>query len=690
MLDSTGPQESLLRALARREVSLVEVETPTASPFASSLLFDYVATYMYEGDAPNAERRAAALSLDRELLRELLGQEELRELIDAGALEQLEADLAAPLACAPRDLARRAARPPADARRSDGRRRSATACSPSSTPRRCSPSWFASAARSRCGSAREQRYIAAQDAGLYRDALGVMPPSGLPDAFLEDVPDALRALAVRHARTHGPFTTAELGARYGVDVASVLRELEAAGTLVRGELRPLSHPLARAGEREWCDPDVLRRLRRASLAVLRREIEPAERRALATFLPSWQGIDRHAAAGAGDRAPARDARAAAGPRAAGGAVGAQRAAAAHRRLLDELARPALRGGRGRLGRRRRRSAAARAASRSTSATTRRRSARRPPPRSSSAPAEPEHELIRERLRAAPCFFADLLADLDAPVEALQEALWDLVWAGEVTNDAWAPLRAPRLALARQAAPARAPDAASRPRCAPRAATRARPCRAAGRWRPPLRAGPRPGRAAAHDRRAAARALRHPHARARPGGGRPRRLRRALRLARRARDDRRLPPRLLHRGPRRRPVRAAGSGRAAARAPRGRRGAAARARRRDPAQPYGAALPWPSAPAPAEGRRAARVAGAYVVLVGAEPAVLRRGRRAAASYVHDRRAAADRAGRARRRRARRPVRALELERVDGEPALGSRSSRCSSSSASAPDRGALSA
>ena len=92
VLDVPGLEE-LLRGLHRRELSLVEVETPTASPFACSLLFDYVATYMYEGDTPNAERRAAALSLDRDLLRELLGQEELRELIDPGALEQVEADL---------------------------------------------------------------------------------------------------------------------------------------------------------------------------------------------------------------------------------------------------------------------------------------------------------------------------------------------------------------------------------------------------------------------------------------------------------------------------------------------------------------------------------------------------------------------------------------------------------------------
>ncbi|MGH2851177.1 MAG: helicase-related protein, partial [Solirubrobacteraceae bacterium] len=259
VLDLTGLQE-LLRAVGRREISLVEVETPTASPFASSLLFDYVATYMYEGDAPNAERRAAALSLDRELLRELLGQEELRELLDAGALEQLEADLSRrspALRASSRDELHDLLRTLGDLTADQVRDRvlaeldAAAMLDELVRERR--------AITVRVG--REPRYIAAQDAGLYRDALGVMPPSGLPDAFLEDVPDALRALAVRHARTHGPFTTAELSARYGVDVASVLRELEAAGGLVRGELRPLSHPLARVGEREWCDPDVLRRLR---------------------------------------------------------------------------------------------------------------------------------------------------------------------------------------------------------------------------------------------------------------------------------------------------------------------------------------------------------------------------------------------------------------------------------------------
>ena len=215
VLDVPGLVE-LLTALHRREISLVEVETPTASPFASSLLFDYVATYMYEGDTPNAERRAAALSLDRDLLRELLGQEELRDLIDPGALAQVEDDLQFALGDPPGDQSRRAARRAARRRRSDrggGRLRvldgldAAAMLDELLRERR--------AIRVRL--AGEERWIDAADAGLYRDALGAAPPGGLPAAFLEDVPDALTRLVRRYAATHGPFTADDLRARYGVD-----------------------------------------------------------------------------------------------------------------------------------------------------------------------------------------------------------------------------------------------------------------------------------------------------------------------------------------------------------------------------------------------------------------------------------------------------------------------------------------
>src|SRR5215207_6108143 len=289
VLDLPGLQE-LLTQLHRRELSLVEVETPTASPFASSLLFDYVATYMYEGDTPNAERRAAALALDRELLRELLGQEELRELIDPGALEQVEADL--------QRLSERTRAESVDALH-DVLRRVGDLTSDEAAQRAVGPSeeWLHQLEAERRAVvlrlAGEERWVAAEDAGLYRDALGCVPPSGLPETFVADVPDPLERVVARYARTHGPFTTDELRARYGTDPTAVLTKLEREGDLVRGELRP------GGSQREWCDADVLRRLRRASLAVLRKEIEPADQRSLAAFLPSWQGVDGAPPGGAG-------------------------------------------------------------------------------------------------------------------------------------------------------------------------------------------------------------------------------------------------------------------------------------------------------------------------------------------------------------------------------------------------------
>ena len=278
--------------LHRRELSLVEVETPTASPFASSLLFDYVATYMYEGDTPNAERRAAALSLDRDLLRELLGQEELRDLIDPDALEQVEADLqhrSDRTRAETRDALHDVLRRVGDLTRRRGR---ASACSPGSTPRRC------------CSRARRRapRGAAARRAARSAGSPPTTPAStatrsapcrraGCPRRSSPTCPTRSRSSSRRYARTHGPFTTAELrDALRRRPERARCAALERAGELVRGELRP------GGTEREWCDPEVLRRLRRASLAVLRKEVEAVDQRALAAFLPSWQGVDRHPAA----------------------------------------------------------------------------------------------------------------------------------------------------------------------------------------------------------------------------------------------------------------------------------------------------------------------------------------------------------------------------------------------------------
>jgi ATP-dependent Lhr-like helicase len=447
VLDVPGLQ-TLLRGLHSREISLVEVETPTASPFASSLLFDYVATYMYEGDTPTAERRAAALSLDRDLLRELLGQEELRELLDPGALAHVEDDLqhrSSITQATGRDGLHDVLRRVGDLTFAEVRERVFPGVDSASLLRELERERRVVSLR--VGG--EQRYVAADEAGLYRDALGAVPPGGLPEAFLQDVPDALRVLVARFARTHGPFSTQELHERYRVDASAVLRELETkspAAQIVQGELRP------GGSGREWCDVEVLRRLRRASLAVLRKEIEPADARDLAAFLPSWQGVDRHANAGAGiDRLrevlvplqglalPAeiweRD-------------VLPRRIGAYSQAWLDSLCASGevVWVGAGSLGRSSGRVAlyfredapliGAPSASRSTGAGV--------------APSAPAHELLRERLARGPCFFTDLLAELSIPGETLREALWDLVWAGEATNDAWAPLRAPHLALARGA------------------------------------------------------------------------------------------------------------------------------------------------------------------------------------------------------------------------------------------------
>ena len=282
----------------------------------------------------------------------------------------------------------------------------------------------------------ERRWAAAEDAGLFRDALGAVPPSGLPEAFTDDVPDAMERLVRRFARTHGPFETDALRERYGVDFSPVLKALETSGDLVRGELRP------GGTQREWCDPEVLRRLRRASLAALRKEIEPADQRALARFLPNWQGVDRHPPAGAG---PDRLREALIGLQ--GLALPAEvwerdvlprRVGAYSPSWMDGLcaAGELVWIGAGPLGRRSGRVA-----------LYFREDVRLlgPPPLPKGPPEGAAHDAIRERLSGGACFFTDLLADIGGtPSEELQEALWDLVWAGEVTNDAYAPLRSPRL------------------------------------------------------------------------------------------------------------------------------------------------------------------------------------------------------------------------------------------------------
>ncbi|HEV7562984.1 MAG TPA: DEAD/DEAH box helicase [Solirubrobacterales bacterium] len=427
----------LLRKLHARQLSLVEVETPTASPFASSLLFDYVATYMYEGDTPNAERRAAALALDRDLLRELLGQEELRELIDPEALDEVEEQLQHRTEAGragDRDALQQLLRNLGDLTAEECDERVTEGYSAKSMLEKLVAERRAAKVRI----AGEERYIAGEDAGLYRDALGVPEPPGLPETFLEEHPDAMRTLVRRYARTHGPFPTAQLAGRYGIDPTPALRELEREGALVRGELLP------GGTEREWCDSEVLRRVRRASLARLRKEVEAADRTELARFLPSWQNVDAFRPAGAGlDRlrealVPLQGV--ALTPKVWERDVLPRRLGTYSQNWLDELCTSGelVWVGAGALGR-----------SDGRVALYFREDVHLAGPPPANAKLEPVsgevHDAIRERLEAGPSFWLDLLADLgNVPAEELHNALWDLAWTGDVTNDAFAPLRAPRL------------------------------------------------------------------------------------------------------------------------------------------------------------------------------------------------------------------------------------------------------
>ena len=272
--------------LRSRTTKLVAVDTERASPFAQSLLFRWVAIYMYEGDAPLAERRAAALALDRDLLRELLGTEELRELLNAEALDQLELELQR-LADGWRvrgadglhDLLREVGdlREDEIAARAEGE--------PSAWIGRLLDEGRAMRVRV----AGEERVAAVDDAARLRDALGVSLPQGLPAAFTGVTERPLDGLVARFARTHGPFVAGDVAARFGVApdrIRAALEALETEGRVTHGEFRPSGV------EREWCDVEVLRRIRRRSLAALRKEVEPVDAATLGRFLPAWQGADR--------------------------------------------------------------------------------------------------------------------------------------------------------------------------------------------------------------------------------------------------------------------------------------------------------------------------------------------------------------------------------------------------------------
>jgi ATP-dependent Lhr-like helicase len=420
----------VLRAIRSRDIRVVTVDSRSPSPFASALLFAYVGNFIYEGDAPLAERRAQALTVDPLQLRQLLGEAELRELLDADALAELELQLQH------LDPDRAAKHP--DAVHELLLRLGDLTCdeiAARTIPGAHIDEWLADLERERrivrVPIALETRVIAAEDAAKYRDALGVVIPQGLPDAFLIGDARPLAALARRYARTHGPFTAADLARRLGVGPALVLAalgEIAVAGTVVEGEFRPGGHGA------EWIDAGVLRTLRQRSLARLRKEVEPVEQSALARFELGWHGLDSPRSGEAalldaiaqleGALVPASDLETRILP---------ARVAGYDESDLDALlaSGAALWVGGGALGPRDGRVALYLAEHASLVPTV-------------ATPREgATHKRIRESLSArGAMFFPQLLAGLGGGfAPEVKDALWDLVWAGEVTNDSLHPVRA---------------------------------------------------------------------------------------------------------------------------------------------------------------------------------------------------------------------------------------------------------
>jgi len=453
----------LLGSIRARRIRVVSVETRSASPFSSSLMFDYLGSFMYEGDAPLGERRAQALALDRELLGELLGTEELRELLDPEAVAGLELELQG-LAGSRRartldgvaDLLRRVGDLRTDevAARVSQELDGPGALTELERARR--------AVRVRV--AGEERWIAVEDVARYRDAVGASPPAGVAETWLAATDAPLDALLMRWSRSHVPFTADAPAARWGIardTVEDRLRAFAAAGSLLEGAFRP------GGAAHEFTDPDVLRQLRRRSLARLRREVEPVEPEVLARFLPAWQGIG--STAGGLGRLVEVVAQLEGVPMPASVLerdVLRGRVAGYTPRLLDELgaAGEVVWIGRGSLGRDDGRVALYRRDHVELLASA---------GASEDRPSEPIHDAIRAHLqRRGASFFPQLrstVAEARTDDELL-DAMWDLVWSGEVTNDTFAALRALSLPRSRSKATPR-----------PGRLIALGPPRAAGRW-----------------------------------------------------------------------------------------------------------------------------------------------------------------------------------------------------------------
>ena len=621
----------LMSDLRSRRVRVVAVDTPQASPFAQSLLFSWIAVYMYEGDAPLAERRAAALALDRDLLRDLLGVEELRELLDAGVIADVELELQ-------RLVAGGQAR---DADEAHDLLRVLGPLTLDELAARSAPSAGSDAERV-AGWVRtlvEQRRAIevrlagrevvadAADAARLRDAAGAALPVGLAASSTEPVDDPLGDLCVRYARTHGPFLARDVARWLGVGeqpVTARLESLVAGGRLLRGEFRP------GGADREYCDAEVLRRIRRRCLAVLRQEVEPVPPEALARFLPAWQGV--------GGRRRGVDALADIVAQVQGAPVAASVLEAdvlASRVLgykpadLDQLCTSGevVWVGAGALG----------ATDGRVRLVFREQASLLVP---AAEPCEGAvHDALRNRLRdRGASFWPDLVAAAQAAslpydTESVLAALWDLAWAGEVTNDSLAPLRA-RIARQPRSRTRRPPPRAGRSR---RGRLRlgglsaTGPPSAAGRWslvEPLLSPRPSPTESAlarAHQLLDRYGVVTRETALGEGAEGGFAGVYPVLKA-------------LEERGEARRGYFVAGLGAAQFALP----GAVDRLRAdrapepdaapvvlaaTDPAQPYGAALSWPPSPG-----RPARTAGAHVVLAHGVPlVVLERGGRSLATF-----------------------------------------------------------
>ncbi|MEH6819228.1 MAG: ATP-dependent helicase [Dietzia psychralcaliphila] len=449
--------ERLLGEIESRTVRIVEVDTPRASPFAQSLLFDYVGAFLYEGDSPLAEKRAAALAIDPSLLGQLLGRVELRELLDVEVLDSIERRLQH----LEPERAARDAEAVADLLRLLGPLTVEEIAERSTEPEAV-PDWLATLAQSfrvvTVEHAGRTWWAGVEDVPRLRDGLGVPPPPGVSSAFLGDVDDPLGELIRRYARTHGPFTVDVLAGRFGLGVAvarGVLARLTSAGTLLAGEFRP------GASGPEWCDAEVLRHIRRRSLAALRSQIEPVSHTALARFLPAWQNLGSGSGSGSGSGAESGvDGVLAVIEQLDGLALPASaleplvlapRVRDYSPAMLDELLAggEVIWSGRGRAGSRD--GWISLHPAETAGATL---------PLDRPQPEGPVHLAVVDSLRGGALFFRDVVArvkeaaggETPAGTEAVvaevvvteaavRDALWDLVWDGVVTNDTLAPLRA---------------------------------------------------------------------------------------------------------------------------------------------------------------------------------------------------------------------------------------------------------